>query len=232
MTFAPTVPSSFGDVLGAVNPLAGPGMAGPVGTNQLNAGIGGVGQILSGLLPAQPPQVGSALVVGPVAQQQLASQVAQAQIQAQVTQAQLIQAQIAQATLVAMLARLAHVIQLAQSGQITANQLAAAQPGTIPGIGQVATGQSLAQQITANQIAAAQAAANQAATLAQNPIGYGTPATMPGILTGAGQLNPYGATGGPYSGADLAAAAGLTATAMPFGTVPPTPAAQATRLTG
>ncbi|MEN3309425.1 MAG: hypothetical protein V7603_5627 [Micromonosporaceae bacterium] len=138
MTYAPTVPTAtvaqqqlspyglFGDILGAVAPIAGQAVGGLTGNSQLGAGIGGVGQILSGLLPFQAAPGSTAPgAISPQqtqqTQQQIAAQVAQAHAQAQVTAAQLVQALLVHA---AQLAQLIRATQIAQATQMAVNQAA------------------------------------------------------------------------------------------------------------
>jgi hypothetical protein len=147
MTYPPTVPTAtvaqqqlspyglFGDILGAVAPISGQAVGGLTGNSQLGAGIGGVGQILSGLLPFQvTPGTTAPGAIGPQqtqqiqqiqqtqqAQQQIAAQVAQAHAQAQVTAAQLVQALLVHA---AQLAQLIRATQIAQATQMAVHQAA------------------------------------------------------------------------------------------------------------
>ncbi|HKS99900.1 MAG TPA: hypothetical protein VJT31_10250 [Rugosimonospora sp.] len=115
MTYAPAMSTGlFGDPLTAT---------GPAGT-----GMGGVGQILSGLLPLPAITAGTMALVHPQLQAAMA-QLAQAQAQAQICQAQLAQAQLAHATQLTQLARAAQIVQAIQA------QIAQHAPATgIPGI--------------------------------------------------------------------------------------------------
>jgi hypothetical protein len=124
MTYAPVVPAAtvaqqqlapyglFGDILGAVAPIAGQAVTGLTGNNQLGQGIGGVGQILSGLLPFSATPGSTA--------PSIATQQTQQTHQQQITAAQLAQAQAAHAAAVQQLARAAQVAQATQAALIQA----------------------------------------------------------------------------------------------------------------
>jgi hypothetical protein len=125
MTYAPTVPAAtvaqqqlapygvFGDIFGAVAPIAGQAVTGLTGNSQIGAGIGGVGQILSGLLPFSATPGGAA------------------QATAQLATAQLAQAQQAHAAALVQLARATQVVQATQAAVNQAIAIHAASRGPL-----------------------------------------------------------------------------------------------------
>jgi hypothetical protein len=138
MTYAPTVPAAtvaqqqfapyglFGDILGAVAPIAGQAVTGLTGNSQIGAGIGGVGQILSGLLPF------SATPGGPTPAPFATTQQTHQQLAtAQLATAQLAQAQQAHAVALAQLARAVQAVQATQAAVNQAVAIHAVSRGTL-----------------------------------------------------------------------------------------------------